>query len=96
MSIKNPYRNHGPNLINSATAMFLINPTDGVDLQQVCKALRIWNPEATPQTVRFRTVDGSDVTVTVPANALWTEPAVVDQVFNTGTGDTLIIHGYSD
>jgi hypothetical protein len=76
--------------------MFLITPLDNADLPAVCKSIRIWNPETTPQTVRFTTVDGDVITVTVPANSVWTEPAVITQVQAAGTGANLIIHGYSD
>jgi hypothetical protein len=94
--VHNPYFNVGPNLMNSATKMFLIAPANATDLPQVCKSIRIWNPEATPQTVHFTTVSGDSITITVPANSVWTEPAVISQVQATGTGVTLVIHGYSD
>lgn len=96
MTALNPYANHGANLENSATRIIPITPDDVAELEQVCKSIRIWNPEATPQTVRLITVKGDDVTLTVPADTLWTEPCVVKQVMETGTGATLVIHGYSD
>jgi hypothetical protein len=92
----NPYFYHGPSLESSATHVFLIAPADDTDLERVCKGIRIWNPETTPQTVRYKSLDGDVIDVTVPANSLWIEPAVITQVHNTGSGDTLIIHGYSD
>lgn len=96
MDAFNPYTNHGPNLENSATRVLLITPDDDSELARVCKAIRIWNPEATAQTVTYITVDGDEATVTVPASTLWVEAVVVKQVKETGTGATLIIHGLSD
>lgn len=93
---KNPYLNHGPNLVNSATSVFAIAPSDDADLPKVIKALRVWNPDAAAATIHYRTVDGDEVTVSVPASTLWTEPAVMDKVFATGTSATLVLHGYSD
>lgn len=95
--IQNPYRRHAGTLTNSASHMFLITPNDEQELLRVCKAIRIWNPsQDNPATVRFETIDGSDVTVTVPPLSVWTEPAIVKKVFETNTTDAVIIHGYSD
>lgn len=92
----NPYAHYGPNLTNSATKMFPIVPSDTDELARVCKSIRIWNPDAAAHTVSFVTAGGDTVTVSVPANALWTEPAVIKQVLFTGTSALLVIHGYSD
>jgi hypothetical protein len=95
----NPYENHGANLENSATRVFQIaTPVDDVTLlQQVCKALRIYNPDAAAaHTLTYVTVKGDTVTITIPANTVWTEPAVIKQVLQTGTSALLVIHGYSD
>lgn len=92
----NPYEHHGPNLTNSATRMFSIAPSDTDELSRVCKSIRIWNPDAASHAITFVTVGGDTVTVTVPANSVWTEPAVIKQVLLTGTNALLVIHGYSD
>jgi hypothetical protein len=94
----NPYENHGANLENSATRVFHIAiPADDVTpLTQVIKSLRIFNPEATVQTVVYVTIKGDIVTIKVPANSVWVEDAVIQQVNKTGTGATLDLHGYSD
>lgn len=91
-----PYTYHGANLMNSARKMFQILPSDTDQVESVCKAIRIWNPNNTAETVRFLTYSGEDITVWVPANSVWTEPTVITQVFETGTTSQLIIHGYSD
>jgi hypothetical protein len=92
----NPYAHYGPNLANSATHMFPITPSDTDELPRVCKSIRIWNPDTVSHTVTFVTTAGDTVTVTVPANSLWVEPAVVKQVTVAGTNALLVIHGYSD
>lgn len=92
----NPYENHGANLMNSATRVFLITPDDDANLEQACKAIRIWNPDAAAKTVTFVTVKGDEVTVTIPATSVWVEPAVIEKVLETGTSALLVIHGYSD
>jgi hypothetical protein len=92
----NPYEHYGPNLTNSATRMFSITPSDTDELARVCKSIRIWNPDTVSHTVSFVTSGGDTVTVTVPANSVWTEPAVVKKVLTTGTNGLLVIHGYSD
>lgn len=95
--MRNPYENHGPNLANSATKMFVIIPLDDTDLERVCKSIRIWNPDAAnAATIRFSTLDGDDITVNVPPMSVWTEPCVITRVHATGTSAGLIIHGYSD
>jgi hypothetical protein len=96
MSAFNPYEHYGPNLANSATRMFSITPDDGNELVRVCKSLRIWNPDAASHAVTFVTTGGDTVTVTVPANSVWIEPAVIKQVLLTGTNALLVLHGYSD
>lgn len=98
MSQVNPYINHGANLENSARRVLTIAipADDATPLDRVCKSIRIWNPETTSQTVTYVTVAGDTATVTVPANSVWTEPAVIAQINKTGTGPTLILHGYSD
>jgi hypothetical protein len=93
----NPYTYHGSNLENSARHVFAITPTDATDLESVCKSIRIANKDAAnPAFVRYVTDKGDDVTVWVPANSVWTEPAVITQVWATGTTAGLEIHGYSD
>jgi hypothetical protein len=91
-----PYENHGANLMNSARVMLPITPSDTDDLLRVCKSIRIWNAATTPSTVTFTTVGGSVVTITVPANSVWTEPAVIVRVHDTGTTPGLELHGYTD
>jgi hypothetical protein len=95
----NPYENHGANLENSATRVFPIAiPADDLTpLAQVIKALRIWNPDAAAaHTVSYITSKGDSVVVSVPANTLWVEHVVIQQVNKTGTYAGLILHGYSD
>lgn len=92
----NPYIHHGPNLENSATKVLVITPDDDADLSQVCKALRIYNPNDVAATIHLLTTGGSEVTLTIPSKTLWTEPTVVEKVFETGTTVELIIHGYTD
>lgn len=94
--MKNPYLHHGPNLVNSATSVFPIVPSDVDDLPKVIKALRVWNAEAAAANIHYTTVDGDEVTVSVPANTLWSEPVVIKKVHATGTTATLVLHGYSD
>jgi hypothetical protein len=95
----NPYENHGANLENSATRVFAvaIPANDTTPLPQVCKAIRIWNPDAAAShTLTYVTIKGDTVTITIPANSVWVERAVITQVNLTGTGAGLILHGYSD
>jgi hypothetical protein len=94
--VHNPYFNVGPNLMNSATHMFLIAPANATDLPQVCKSIRIWNPEATPQTVHFTTVSGDSITITVPRTRSGPSRPSSLRSKQQGTGVTLVIHGYSD
>lgn len=95
----NPYENHGANLENSATRVFqiAIPADDTTELQQVVKAIRIWNPDgAASHTLTYVTVKDDEVTITIPANSVWVESAVIKQVNKTGTYAGLILHGYSD
>lgn len=92
----NPYQYCGADLQNSAKRVFLVAPSDTVDLPQVCKSIRVWNPNAAEATFRIITVGGDDVILTVPAKSVWTEPAVITRVMTTNTDAALIIHGYSD
>lgn len=94
----NPYRDHGANLENSATRVFPVAiPADDVTaLPRACKALRIVNPDAASHTLTYMTVAGDQVTITLLANSIWVEAAVIAQIFNSGTYAGLLIHGYSD
>lgn len=94
----NPYENHGANLENSATRVLAIAipGDDTTPLPQVIKALRIWNPDAAAHTVSYVTIKGDSVVVSVPANSLWVESVVIQQINKTGTYAGLILHGYSD
>jgi hypothetical protein len=94
----NPYANNGANLENSATRVLpiAIPADDATPLSQVIKALRIWNPDAAAHTVSYVTVKGDSVVVSVPANSLWVEAVVIQQINKTGTYAGLILHGYSD
>lgn len=79
-------------LVNTA---FLVTPSDTVDLAVYAIGLRIWNPNATASTVRLETVDGNDVTLTVPATSLIVEPISVARVYTTNTTAGVVIHGYA-
>lgn len=92
----NPYLRHAANLENSASKIIEITPDDVLPLDQVCKALRIFNPNAAAATIVIVTTGGSEVTLTIPASCLWTEPAIVTHVKATGTTAELILHGYTD
>jgi hypothetical protein len=46
--------------------------------------------------VSYVTIKGDSVTITVPANSLWVEKAVITQINKTGTYAGIILHGYSD
>jgi hypothetical protein len=95
----NPYENHGANLENSATRVFsvAIPADDATPLQQVCKAIRIYNPDAAAaHTLTYVTIKDDTVTITIPANAVWVEAAVIKQINKTGTYAGLLLHGYSD
>lgn len=76
------------------SSMVLITPSDTVDLTSYALGLRIWNPNATASTVKFETVDGNEITITVPATSLIVEPVSVARVWATGTTAGVIIHGY--
>jgi hypothetical protein len=95
----NPYENHGANLENAATRVFAIAvpADDTTPLPQVIKGLRIWNPDgAAAHTVSYVTIKGDSVIISVPANSLWVEKAVITQINKTGTYAGIILHGYSD
>lgn len=82
---------------SAASSLFLITPHATNEITKGVKGLRIWNPEATAQTVTLRCIgDSADVVLTVPAGSLVQEPARVRYVRVSGTGVTLVIHGYSD
>lgn len=91
-----PYLHNAANLENSATKIISITPDDDDPIAQVCKALRIYNPNTAAATIHIVTKGGSDVTLTIPASCLWTEPAIVTHVKAAGTSAGLIIHGYTD
>lgn len=91
-----PYVNYPKNPEAPATGLVLITPTDGADLGQVVKALRIWNGEAADETIRVSLVSdpATYFDLTVPAG-LTIENIRVARVQATGTTATLIIHGYT-
>jgi hypothetical protein len=93
--VHNPYFNTGPNLQNAATRLIAISQDDVNNLSQVCKGLRIYNSGAAA-TIRITTAGGDDVTLNIPAATLWIEEVVVSKVWDTGTTDGLVIHGYTD
>lgn len=94
----NPYVHHGANLENSATRVLAIAipGDDATPLDQVIKALRIYNPDAAAHTVTYVTIGGDTVTVSVPPSSVWVESVVIQQINKTGTYAGLILHGYSD
>lgn len=92
----NPYGNTGPNLENNATKLILITPSDTDQLPQVCKGLRIWNPNTVESAFVIVPVSGDPVPLMIPAKSLFIEPTVVSQVMETGTDPNLIFHGYTD
>jgi hypothetical protein len=93
--VHNPYGNTGPNLENNATRIISIVPADA-DLPQVCKGLRIWNPNTTESAFVIVTIKGDQVNLMIPAKSLFIEPTVVARVMETGTDPNLIFHGYTD
>jgi hypothetical protein len=90
-----PARNYKERDLNSSIShIFLITPSDTVDLAEFATALRIWNPGGSAATIVIETVDGDTVTLTVPATSLTVEPVYTARVRVTGTTAGLIIHGY--
>lgn len=82
------------NLTVTRPTMFLITPSDTVDLAVPAISLRIWNPEVTAQTIKIDTVGGDTVTLNVPVGLSHCD-AYVARVYDTNSGDTLVIHGYN-
>ncbi|API58469.1 hypothetical protein BSL82_03430 [Tardibacter chloracetimidivorans] len=96
--MQDPYqRERRTDMDAASSSIFLITPHDTNEITKGVKGLRIWNPEATAGTVALRAIgDGADVSLTIPAGALVQEPVRAQYIRDTGTGDTLVIHGYSD
>lgn len=96
--MQDPYqRERRTDMDAASSSVFLITPHDSNEITKGVKGLRIWNPEATAQTIAVRAIgDSADVSLTVPPASLVQEPIRAQYVRNTGSGDTLVIHGYSD
>lgn len=87
-----------PSLEAPAPRVFLITPNDDTTIPRVAKRLRIWNPETTAGAIVLHPKNnaaGSNVTLNVPPGLSY-EHIICDQVLDTGTSASLVIHGYSD
>lgn len=90
-----PYARDTPGVSDPANDLFLITPSAD-ELPRGVKALRIWNPTASPGTIAVVTVGGNAVSIVVPAESVWVEPLRVTTVKLAGTTAGLTIHGYTD
>lgn len=91
-----PYARDTPSVSDPANDIFLITPSDDVDLPRGVKALRIWNPTENSAMLTITTIAGNTLALSVPAASLWVESLRVRSVKLTGTTSALVIHGYTD
>ena len=85
------------NMEAAASSLFLIAPHDTNEITKGVKSIRIANKSDAWDVVTLRCIgDESDRAVDVPPKSLVIEPLRVRYVRATGTGATLVIHGYSD
>lgn len=90
-----PYARDTPGLADPALNLIPLIPDDDNDLPLGVKALRIWNPNATSATLHVITAVGDQVSFSVPAQSLWTEPLRIRRILTTTSGG-ITLHGYTD
>lgn len=95
---KNPYSAHSRGPGEPAAEMLRITPSDSVDLDPYCKALRVFVPSSLDEaalcvTPMLAADDASTVTLKFASGVSY-EPLAVRRVWATGTTASIEIHAY--
>jgi hypothetical protein len=96
MEISDPYRRYNTTYDAPAAEIFRILPSDTDLVAKGVKRIRVFNPVTEVMMCRIRCVKGEPVDLAIPPLSIIWEDLRVVQVFDTGTDDGLIVHGYTD
>lgn len=90
-----PYGRDVAGLSDTSSNLIPLTPDDDADIPIGIKAMRIWNPNETSATIHVITLQGEQVSFSVPAVSLWTEPLRIKRLLED-TSAGVVIHGYTD